>query len=96
MIDTSSIYDYGVKIIDDAYRRLLQIRRLPQGSLSTKKNHFYWRFSQDDQVRTKKITRSEWQILKKKLQQRQKLLQMNKNSYEQLKKYVKLLAIFNK
>ena len=55
MIDTSSIYDYGVKIIDDAYRRLLQIRRLPQGSLSTKKNHFYWRFSQDDQVRTKKI-----------------------------------------
>lgn len=96
MIDTSSIYDYGVKIIDDAYRRLLQIRRLPQGSLSTKKNHFYWRFSQDHQVRTKKITRSEWQILKRKLQQRQKLLQMNKNSYEQLKKYVKLLAIFNK
>lgn len=96
MIDASAIYDHSVKIIDDSYRRLWRIRRLPQGSLSTKRDHFYWRFFQDDHVRTKKITRSEWQILKKKLQQRQKLLQMNKNSYEQLKKNVKLLAVFNK
>ena len=96
MIDVNSIYDHSVKIIDDSYRRLLKIRRLPQGSLSANKDHFYWRYYQDNQVLTKKITRYEWQTLKKKFQQRQKLLRMNKNSYEQLKKYVKLLALFNK
>ena len=85
MIDTSFIYDRSIKIIDDSYRRLLKIRRLPQGTLSTKKKYFYWRYYQNNQLLTKKITHCEWQKLKKKFQQRQKLLQMNKN-----------LAIFNK
>lgn len=96
MIDTSFIYDRSMKIIDDSYRRLLKIRRLPQGTLSTKKDHFYWRYYQNDQLLTKKITHCEWQKLKKKFQQRQKLLQMNKNSYQQLKKNIKVLALFNK
>ena len=96
IINTNLIYNQSLKLIDDSYHRLVRIRRLPQGFLTTKKGQFYWQYYHDDRMLTKKITRTEWQTFKKKMQQRQKLLQINKKVQLQLKKYVKLLALFNK
>lgn len=95
-INTSLIYHQSLQLINDSYRRLLKIRKLPQGSLSNQKGNFYWQYFQNNQILTKKISRHEWQSFKKQIKQRQELSQINKKVYEQLKKRVKLLALFNK
>jgi hypothetical protein len=96
-INTHSIYHQSLKLVNDAYRRLLKIRKLPQGSLSSEKGNFYWEYPQNNQILTKKkLSRREWQNVKKQIKQRQELSQINKKIYEQLKKSVKLLALFNK
>ena len=99
-MNVSTLYDKSIKLIDDSYDRLLKIWQLPKGSISKKNiNHhayYYHQYRDGKKVVSKLIRDDEIITLRKQINERKRLIRLNKNAKEDVKKNVKVIAVFDK
>ncbi|MCQ2794462.1 MAG: hypothetical protein MJ207_03865 [Bacilli bacterium] len=99
-MNVSTIYDKSVKMIDECYERLLRIWQLPKGSISKKTinshNYYYHQYREGKKVITKLIKGEQIAELRKQINERKRLVKLNKNAKEAIQKNVKVIAIFDK
>ncbi|MCQ2792433.1 MAG: hypothetical protein MJ208_02795 [Bacilli bacterium] len=99
-MNISSLYDKSIKLIDDSYSRLQRIWVLPKGSISKKmiNNHpyYYHQYRDGKKVVSRIIKDEELVDLKKRVNERKKLVKLNKNAKNELNKNIRVIAIFDK
>lgn len=99
-MNVSSLYDKSIKLIDDSYVRLKRIWVLPKGSISKKviNNHVYYyhQYRDGKKVISKIIDKDEMINLRKDVNERKRLVKLNKNAKNELNKNIKVIAIFDK
>lgn len=99
-MNVSSLYDKSIKMIDDSYLRLQRIWVLPKGSISKKmiNNHpyYYHQYRDGKKVVTRIVKENELVDLRKKVNERKKLIKQNKNAKTEINKNIRVIAIFDK
>lgn len=99
-MNISLLYDRSIKLIDDSYKRLLRIWELPKGSISKKKinNHIYYYYQYRDgkKIVSRILKKNEIDDLRKKINERKRLVKLNKEAKINLDKNIKVIAIFDK
>lgn len=99
-MNVSSLYDKSIKMIDDSYLRLQRIWVLPKGSISKKmiNNHpyYYHQYRDGKKVVTRIIKENELIDLRKKVNERKKLVRQNKSAKNEINKNIRVIAIFDK
>ena len=99
-MNVSTLYDKSIKLIDDSYSRLQRIWVLPKGSISKKmiNNHpyYYHQYRDGKKVVTRIVKADELGELRKRVNERKKLLKQNKNAKNELNKNIRVIAIFDK
>lgn len=99
-MNVSSLYDKSIKLIDDSYVRLQRIWVLPKGSISKKmiNNHpyYYHQYRDGKKVVSRIIKADELGELRKRVNERKKLLRLNKNAKNEINKNIRVIAIFDK
>lgn len=99
-MNVSSLYDKSIKMIDDSYLRLQRIWVLPKGSISKKmiNNHpyYYHQYRDGKKVVTRIIKENELIDLRRKVNERKKLVRQNKNAKNEINKNIRVIAIFDK
>ena len=99
-MNVSSLYDKSIKLIDDSYLRLQRIWVLPKGSISKKmiNNHpyYYHQYRDGKKVVSRIVKADELGELRKRVNERKKLLKQNKNAKNEVNKNIRVIAIFDK
>ncbi|MCQ2794595.1 MAG: hypothetical protein MJ214_00045 [Bacilli bacterium] len=99
-MNVSTLYDKSIKLIDDSYSRLQRIWVLPKGSISKKmiNNHpyYYHQYREGKKVVTRIVKADELGELRKRVNERKKLLKQNKNAKNEVNKNIRVIAIFDK
>lgn len=99
-MNVSSLYDKSIKLIDDSYSRLQRIWVLPKGSISKKmiNNHpyYYHQYRDGKKVVTRIVKADELGELRKRVNERKKLVRQNKNAKNEINKNIRVIAIFDK
>lgn len=99
-MNVSTLYDKSIKMIDDCYGRLLKIWELPKGSISKKningRNYYYHQYRAGKKVVSKVINADNLISLRKQINERKRLVKLNKKTKEDINKNVKVIAIFDK
>ena len=89
-MNVSSLYDKSIKLIDDSYVRLQRIWVLPKGSISKKmiNNHpyYYHQYRDGKKVVSRIIKADELGELRKRVNERKKLVRLNKNAKNEINK----------
>lgn len=99
-MNVSNIYDRSIKLIDESYTRLLKIWQLPKGSISKKvinhRPYYYLQYRNGSKIHSHILNKDEVSKLRKDVNERKRLLKLNKSAKEEVNKNIKVLAIFDK